>query len=44
MSKEVILTGIRSNDEPTIGNYLGAIEPMVRMANEKAGEYQINLF
>ena len=44
MSKSVILTGIRSNDEPTLGNYLGAIEPMIRMAKEKAGEYQINLF
>lgn len=44
MSKPVILTGIRSNDEPTIGNYLGAIAPIVHMANTKAGDYQINMF
>lgn len=44
MTKPVILTGIRSNDEPTIGNFLGAIMPIVYMANEKAGEYQINMF
>lgn len=44
MSKPVILTGIRSNDELTIGNYLGAIEPIIRMANEKSADYQINLF
>ena len=42
--KEIILTGIRSNDEPTLGNYLGAFLPMVDMANQHAGEYQINMF
>jgi tryptophanyl-tRNA synthetase len=44
MSKDVILTGIRSNDEPTLGNYLGAFLPMVRLQAEHAGEYQINMF
>lgn len=44
MNKEVILTGIRSNEEPTIGNYLGAFIPMVEMQNEFAGQYQINMF
>lgn len=44
MSKEVILTGIRSNEEPTLANYLGAFVPMVEMQREKAGEYQINMF
>lgn len=44
MSKPVILTGIRSNDEPTLGNYLGAILPLVDAARQKAGEYQINMF
>jgi tryptophanyl-tRNA synthetase len=44
MSKETILTGIRSNDEPTIGNYLGAILPMVDMAKKHAGEYKVNMF
>lgn len=42
--KDVILTGIRSNEEPTIGNYLGAFVPMVQMQQEFAGEYQINMF
>lgn len=42
--KEVILTGIRSNDEPTLGNYLGAFLPMVELQREKAGEYQLNMF
>lgn len=44
MSKEVILTGIRSNEEPTLGNYLGAFVPMVAMQQRYAGEYQINMF
>ena len=42
--KEVILTGIRSNEEPTLANYLGAFVPMVEMQRQKAGEYQINMF
>lgn len=44
MSKPVILTGIRSNEEPTLGNYLGAFVPMVAMQKQYAGEYQINMF
>jgi tryptophanyl-tRNA synthetase len=44
MSKTVILTGIRSNEEPTLGNYLGAFVPMVEMQRKFAGEYQINMF
>lgn len=44
MTKNVILTGIRSNEEPTIGNYLGAMLPMVDMQRKFAGEYQINMF
>lgn len=44
MKKDVILTGIRSNEEPTIGNYLGAFLPIVRMQQEHAGAYQINMF
>ena len=44
MTKPVILTGIRSNEEPTIGNYLGAFVPMVEMQRKYAGEYQINMF
>ena len=42
--KEVILTGIRSNEEPTLANYLGAFVPIVNMQREKAGKYQINMF
>ncbi|MEI6053815.1 MAG: tryptophan--tRNA ligase [Candidatus Saccharibacteria bacterium] len=44
MTKEIILTGIRSNEEPTIANYLGAMLPIVNMQKEYAGEYQINMF
>ncbi|HSX30202.1 MAG TPA: tryptophan--tRNA ligase [Candidatus Saccharimonadales bacterium] len=44
MSKPTILTGIRANNDLTIGNYLGALLPMVDMAKAKAGEYQVNLF
>lgn len=44
MSKPVILTGLRANNDLTIGNYLGAILPMVDMAKQRAGEYQVNMF
>ena len=44
MSKPVILTGIRSNEEPTLGNYLGVFLPMVDMQRQFSGEYQINMF
>jgi tryptophanyl-tRNA synthetase len=44
MSKEIILTGIRSNGELTLGNYLGAILPMIELQKAKAGEYQLNFF
>ncbi len=44
MSKPVILTGLRANNDLHIGNYLGALLPMVDMARQKAGEYQVNLF
>ena len=44
MTKPVILTGIRSNEEPTLGNYLGAFLPIVQMQQKFAGEYQINMF
>ncbi|MDB5185978.1 MAG: tryptophanyl-tRNA synthetase, tryptophanyl-tRNA synthetase [Candidatus Saccharibacteria bacterium] len=42
--KPVILTGLRANNDLTIGNYLGAILPMIDMAKSKAGEYQVNMF
>jgi tryptophanyl-tRNA synthetase len=44
MSKPMILTGLRANNDLHIGNYLGALLPLVDMANQKAGEFQINLF
>ncbi len=44
MSKEVILTGIRANNDLTLGNYFGAILPMIDMATKRASEYQVNLF
>jgi tryptophanyl-tRNA synthetase len=44
MTKPVILTGIRANNDLHIGNYFGAMLPMVEMANQKAGDYQINMF
>lgn len=44
MTKPVILTGVRANEEPTLGNYLGAFVPMVEMQKKYAGDYQINMF
>lgn len=44
MSKQVILTGIRANNDLHLGNYLGALLPMVDMAKKHSGEYQVNLF
>jgi tryptophanyl-tRNA synthetase len=44
MTKPVILTGLRANNDLTIGNYFGAILPMIDMAKSRAEEYQINMF
>jgi tryptophanyl-tRNA synthetase len=44
MGKPVILTGLRANNDLHIGNYLGALLPLIDMANQHAGEYQVNLF
>ena len=44
MNKTTILTGIRANNDLQIGNYFGAILPMIDMAKKHAGEFQINLF
>lgn len=44
MSKDVILTGIRSNDELTIGNYFGAILPLIEVAQKMSDKYQVNIF
>lgn len=44
MSKPVILTGLRANNDLHLGNYLGALLPMVQLQKKYAGQYQINLF
>ena len=44
MAKPVILTGIRSNGELTLGNYLGAILPLIELQKKHAGEHQVNMF
>lgn len=44
MNKPVILTGLRANNDLHIGNYFGAMLPMIKMSQKHADEYQINLF
>jgi len=44
MSKPVILTGLRANNDLHLGNYLGALLPIVQMQSKFAGKYQVNLF
>lgn len=39
-----ILTGLRVNSELTLGNFLGALLPMVRLANAHSQNNQINIF
>ena len=41
---KTILTGIRANSILTLGNYLGALLPMVRLANEHSKDYNVNIF
>lgn len=42
--KDVILTGLRANNTLHIGNYFGAILPIVDMAKKHSDTYQINMF
>jgi tryptophanyl-tRNA synthetase len=44
MSKPVILTGLRANNDLHLGNYLGAIRSVVALQKHHAGEYQVNMF
>jgi len=44
MSKPVILTGLRANNDLHIGNYFGALLPLIDMAKNHADEHEINLF
>lgn len=39
-----ILTGIRTNSDMTLGNYLGALLPMTRLANKHSQNNKINIF
>lgn len=39
-----ILTGIRVNGEMTLGNFLGALLPMVRLANQHSHDHYVNIF
>ena len=41
---KTILTGIRVNSQPTLGNFLGALLPMTRLANEYSKDHNINIF
>jgi len=44
MKKPVILTGLRANNDLHIGNYFGALLPLIDMAKNHAEDYEINLF
>ncbi len=41
---QTILTGVRANEEPTLGNFLGAYTPMVNLAHKHATDSNINMF
>src|ERR1700759_2141129 len=43
MSKPVILTGLRANNDLHIGNYFGALLPLIDMAKQHADNYEIYL-
>jgi tryptophanyl-tRNA synthetase len=44
MSKPVILTGLRANNDLHIGNYFGGLLPLIDMAKSRADDFQVNLF
>jgi tryptophanyl-tRNA synthetase len=44
MTKQTILTGLRANNDLTIGNYFGAMLPMIDMVKTRSSDYQINMF
>ncbi len=41
---KTILTGLRVGSELTLGNFLGALLPMVRLSNKHSGEMNVNIF
>ncbi len=44
MTKPVILTGVRANNDIHIGNYFGGILPTINMARHNSTDYNVNLF
>jgi len=44
MKQPVILTGLRANNDLHIGNYLGALLPLVDLARTRSDSFQINIF
>jgi len=44
MEGKTILTGIRVNSEMTLGNFLGALLPMTRLANKYSAKNKVNIF
>jgi len=44
MNQPVILTGLRANNDLHIGNYLGALLPLINMIKDRSDEYVVNLF
>ena len=44
MQNPVILTGLRANNDLTLGNYFGGILPMIDMAKNRSNDFQINMF
>lgn len=42
--KPVILTGLRANNDLTLGNYFGGMLPMIDMAKTRSDDFQINMF
>ncbi len=43
MSRPVILTGLRANNDLHLGNYFGALLPLIDMAKQHADKYEVNL-
>lgn len=44
MTREVILTGLRANNDLTLGNYFGGMLPIIDMAKTRSDEFQVNMF
>ena len=40
----MILTGLRANNDLHIGNYFGALLPLIDMAKSRSDEYEVHLF